>query len=228
MTSRVPAWRSMAGVAVLVGAVGLTLVPAPAALATAETARSTGAVTTALAPAIARPVIARGSTGRHVRYVQRVLGVSVTGYFGQKTQRAVRKFQRSVNLVPTGRVGPRTWTAILRMPKPAASPAPLTTTSDPTMTATMKRSQAARSALAFDVWITSAHGRAIVRRESGGRCTAVSPSGAYRGKWQMGSWFWKNYNGTAYAATPDKATCHEQDTIAYKGWVDSWWAPWGG
>jgi len=44
----------------------------------------------------------------------------------------------------------------------------------------------------------------------------------------MGSWFWKNYGGTKYAATPDKASCLEQDRIAYKGWVDSWWNPWGG
>jgi hypothetical protein len=92
----------------------------------------------------------------------------------------------------------------------------------------MKRSQSARSDLAFEVWLTSAHGRAIVRRESGGRCTAVNPSGAYRGKWQMGSWFWKNYGGLKYASTPDRASCLEQDRVAYKGWVDSWWNPWGG
>ncbi len=227
MTSHVPVWRSMAGVAVLVGALGLTLVPAPA-VAVETGARIAGSAPTAVSPALVRPVLARGSTGRYVRYVQRVLGVSVTGYYGLKTQRAVRSFQRSVNLKTTGRVGPRTWAAVMRKAQAEGSSRGVTTTDDPTMTSAVKGSKAARSALGFDVWLTSAHGRAIVRRESGGRCTAVSSSGAYRGKWQMGSWFWKNYGGTAYAATPDKATCREQDTVAYKGWVASWWGPWGG
>ena len=74
----------------------------------------------------------------------------------------------------------------------------------------------------------SSHARMIVRRESGGSCTAVSPSGLYRGKWQMGSSFWRSFGGLQYASTPDRASCAEQDQVAYRGWLAAWWQPWGG
>jgi peptidoglycan hydrolase-like protein with peptidoglycan-binding domain len=177
-----------------------------------------------------------------VKTVQRILGLPQTGVFGRRTHDAVVQFQLAHRIAPAeGIVGPVTW-QVLRRVKPATpvvttapttvtapSPAPVVTaTSDPTMTATMRDSRAARLALGLAAWQSSAHGKAIAVRESGGRCTAVSPSGAYRGKWQVSATFWKANGGTSFAATADQATCAQQDLVAYRGWVTSWWMPWGG
>jgi hypothetical protein len=83
-----------------------------------------------------------------------------------------------------------------------------------------------RRLVSFDVWLSLATARKVLHRESGGRCDAVNPSGKYRGRWQMDSTFWKTYGGLAFATTPDRATCHEQDLVAYKGWIYRGWAPW--
>jgi hypothetical protein len=207
MSSGVPLWRSLLAAGAVSAALLLGSTPAVAQAAVPTS------VATVIGPSTSLPSVLK------------------RGYYGLRTKAAVKSFQAASGLKATGRVNAKTWAAIKRKAQADAasrdtSAAP--PTSDPTMTATMRKSQAARSDLAFEVWITSAHGKAIARRESGGRCTAVSASGAYRGKWQMGTWFWKNYGGLKYAETPDKASCLEQDRVAYKGWVDSWWNPWGG
>lgn len=66
----------------------------------------------------------------------------------------------------------------------------------------------------------------MLERESHGICTAVNPSGKYRGRWQMDANFWSAYGGLAYASTPDRATCHQQDLVAYRGWQARGWQPW--
>jgi len=96
---------------------------------------SAQAATTAPSTQVAQPlvralegrVLERGSTGRIVAQVQRLLGVADDGIFGPRTARAVRKFQRAAGLAPTGRVDMRTRAALLRSPpatapKPAAAP----------------------------------------------------------------------------------------------------------
>lgn len=111
--------------------------------------------------------------------------------------------------------------------EPRSAP-PSSSGGDPTMTSAARTSRSAREAVSFSTWLSSAHGRMIVQRESGGSCTIVSSSGAYRGKWQMGAPFWSSYGGLKYASTPDRASCAEQDRVAYRGWIASWWYPWGG
>jgi hypothetical protein len=96
------------------------------------------------------------------------------------------------------------------------------------MSSLARRSKSARRAVALEVWKASPHGKRIAHRESGGRCNAVSRGGTYRGKWQMDSNFWRSYGGRAFASTPDRATCAQQDLVAYRGWITSWWRPWGG
>jgi hypothetical protein len=96
------------------------------------------------------------------------------------------------------------------------------------MTTAARGSRSARELVSFAAWQASPHGRMIVQRESGGSCTITSPSGAYRGKWQMSSAFWKAYGGLTYAPSADRATCLQQDRVAYRGWLASWWYPWGG
>jgi hypothetical protein len=109
-----------------------------------------------------------------------------------------------------------------------AVPPPPASKVDPTMTADAKASAAYRKTIALSTWVSSPHAKAVVKRESGGNCKAVSPSGLYRGKWQLSAGFWKSYGGTRYASKADQASCAQQDTVAYRGWVASWWRPWGG
>lgn len=55
-----------------------------------------------------------GSTGAAVVAVQKVLGVSQTGYFGPRTDAAVRAFQKAMSLARTGVVAAPTWEALDR------------------------------------------------------------------------------------------------------------------
>ena len=230
---------------------------------------ATGATSAAPARVVSTEVLRGGVKGAKVRWVQRILGVPQTGYFGTATRDAVVRFQEALGADKgTGVVGPvtrrqlqefgeqqaakaaRTAAAARKAAaaaeaarkaaarkaaaeaatrdttRPSAAPAP--SNGDPTMTAAARGSRAARQAVPFAVWRSSAHARMIVARESGGSCTAVSRSGAYRGTWQMGAPFWRSFGGLAFAPTPDQATCGEQDYVAYRGWIASWWSPWGG
>jgi peptidoglycan hydrolase-like protein with peptidoglycan-binding domain len=55
-------------------------------------------------------LIKRGSKGKYVEMVQKVIGVKVDGIFGPKTEAAVKAFQRKNGLKPDGIVGPKTFT----------------------------------------------------------------------------------------------------------------------
>jgi hypothetical protein len=98
--------------------------------------------------------------------------------------------------------------------------------SDPTITRAARTSRASRAGVSVRAWASSATARRVASRESGGNCRAVSPSGKYRGKWQMDANFWRTYGGRAYASTPDRASCAQQDIVAHRGWVARWWQPW--
>ena len=101
-------------------------------------------------------------------------------------------------------------------------------TLDPTLTRTMKVSLAARAALPYAAWLRSPHGRAIVDRESKGKCTVLSYNGLWRGKWQMTLGLWRGNGGLAFAEAPEKATCAQQDLVAHHVWVAAGWGPWRG
>ena len=212
----------------LVGALslGLALVAAPSApaVSTAPVA-AVALVPTALPAALP---LTYGEQNIHVKRVQRILGVKRTGYYGTLTRAAVKRFQRSVPLRVTGNVNARTWRALLRLEAQQLAARSSESTTDPTMTTAARGSRSARELVSFASWQASPHGRMIVQRESGGSCTITSPSGAYRGKWQMSSLFWKTYGGLTYASSADRATCLQQDRVAYRGWLASWWDPWGG
>jgi peptidoglycan hydrolase-like protein with peptidoglycan-binding domain len=49
------------------------------------------------------------ATGEEVEYLQRMLGIPVTGVFDEMTQNAVIEFQKRYALVVDGIVGPATW-----------------------------------------------------------------------------------------------------------------------
>jgi N-acetylmuramoyl-L-alanine amidase len=54
-------------------------------------------------------LIKRGSKGKYVEMVQKVVGVKVDGIFGPKTEAAVKAFQKKHGLRQDGIVGPETW-----------------------------------------------------------------------------------------------------------------------
>lgn len=61
---------------------------------------------------IDRPMLARGSSGDAVVWLQRRLACEPDGQFGPRTLAAVIAFQRAATLSPDGRVGPITWGAL--------------------------------------------------------------------------------------------------------------------
>lgn len=64
-------------------------------------------------PAIARPLLRKGSRGADVAYLQTLLGLEIDGIFGAETQAAVKQFQRKYGLTPDGIVGAYTWKELL-------------------------------------------------------------------------------------------------------------------
>ncbi len=204
-------------------ALGLMTVAAPAAPAAPV---ASAVVVSSVVPA-AIP-LTYGERNRHVKRVQRILGVMQTGYYGPLTRKAVKRFQRRSDMRVTGNVNARTWLRLLRLEARQRAARSVLPTGDPTMTTAARGSRSARELVPFATWRVSPHGAMIVKRESGGSCTITSPSGAYRGKWQMSSAFWRAYGGLNYASSADRATCLQQDRVAYRGWLASWWYPWGG
>lgn len=88
-------------------------------------------------------------------------------------------------------------------------------------------SKVQRPTVSFEVWITSPTALKVIKKESKGNCKAIGGKGKYRGKWQMNAGFWKSYGGLNFAKTADKATCEQQDQVAYRGWLARGWQPWG-
>ncbi|HET8971118.1 MAG TPA: transglycosylase family protein [Candidatus Nanopelagicales bacterium] len=99
---------------------------------------------------------------------------------------------------------------------------------DPTMSSAARGSSSARRSVSFSAWRGSDHADMIVWRESNGQCGVVSSNGAWRGAWQMTMTLWRGFGGTAYASTPERASCGQQDQVAYRVWLQQWWTPWGG
>lgn len=97
---------------------------------------------------------------------------------------------------------------------------------DITLSKDAKLYRGARELIPFEVWRTSAFARYISMKESHRNCKAVNRTGKYRGRWQMSSAFWKTYGGKQFASTPEKASCRDQDLVAYNGWIVRGWAPW--
>jgi hypothetical protein len=97
---------------------------------------------------------------------------------------------------------------------------------DITLTKDAKLYRGARELVPFEVWRVSAFARFISMKESHRNCKAIGRSGKYRGRWQMSPAFWKTYGGKQFASKPDKASCRDQDLVAYNGWIVRGWAPW--
>jgi hypothetical protein len=99
---------------------------------------------------------------------------------------------------------------------------------DVTTTTKAQKSVIYRKAVTLRQWRASRHGQDISYRESHNVCSAVSADGRYRGKWQMTQSLWSAHGGLRFAKTPQRATCRQQDRVARRIWVQTWWWPWGG
>ena len=67
---------------------------------------------------------------------------------------------------------------------------------------------------------------ALALCESSGNPHAVSPSGRYRGLYQMDADFWRTYGGLRYAPRPDLASRAEQTAVARNGYAARGRQPW--
>jgi hypothetical protein len=201
----------------LVAAAVATSVVAPAGASTAPTTRTSATAATrpvaASTGARGLPTLRLGSSGPYVVAVQRMLALPRTGRYDAGTMAAVKRVQAWKKIAPAnGVVTIVTWAAI----------------SDPTLAAKMVASPSARRTVSLAAWQSSVHGYGISYRESKRSCTAVSPSGLYRGRWQMSSTLWRAYGGLAFAPVANKASCLQQDTVAFTVWKSNGWKPWGG
>lgn len=97
---------------------------------------------------------------------------------------------------------------------------------DVTLNNGTRKSRNAREQVSFEAWRDAPFTKYIAIKESNKRCKAVNRSGKYRGRWQMDKNFWKSYGGRKFAKRPEKATCAEQDLVAYRGWIARGWQPW--
>ena len=91
---------------------------------------------------------------------------------------------------------------------------------------TRNLSKAERKKIPFEVWVKSPTAIYLKKIESSNNCKAVGGKGKYLGTWQVSAGFWKTYGGKKYASKANKATCYEQDLVAYKGWLARGWSPW--
>ena len=104
----------------------------------------------------------------------------------------------------------------------AVSVAAIQVADDPTR----NLSKEERKKISFEVWVESPTAKYLKKVESNNNCKSTGGNGKYQGTWQMNAGFWKTYRGKKYASKASKATCMEQDLVAYKGWLARGWSPW--
>ena len=110
----------------------------------------------------------------------------------------------------------------MQMAHGSVSAAAISVAVDPTR----NLSKEERKKISFEVWVNSPTAKYLKKVESNNNCKATGSKGKYQGTWQMNAGFWKTYGGKKYASKASKATCREQDLVAYKGWLARGWSPW--
>ena len=91
---------------------------------------------------------------------------------------------------------------------------------------TRNLSKAERKKISFEVWVNSPTAKYVKKVESHNNCKSTGGKGKYQGTWQVSAGFWQSYGGLKYASKASKATCNEQDLVAYMGWLARGWSPW--
>ena len=91
---------------------------------------------------------------------------------------------------------------------------------------TRNLAKADRAKISFETWVKSPTAIYLKRVESRNNCKSTGSKGKYQGTWQVNAGFWKTYGGLKYAKKASKASCYEQDLVAYQGWLARGWSPW--
>ena len=91
---------------------------------------------------------------------------------------------------------------------------------------TRNLSKEERKRISFKVWVNSPTTKYLKYVESKNNCKSTVGKGKYQGTWQVTKGFWKKYCGRKYAKKASKASCEQQDRVAYRGWLDRGWSPW--
>lgn len=198
--------------------------------------------------------LVEGVQNEHVQEVQKALvklGYEISptnGRYGPQTIGAISKFYESVGDRSDGTsLGPAGYKAILNaagsnsqaaeQPKSkkkakaaknskAATRARFREMGDVTLIGGTRKSRDARELVSFEQWKAAPFTKFIATRESNRRCKAINRTGKYRGRWQMDKNFWSSYGGKKFAKRPERASCAEQDLVAYRGWIARGWKPW--
>lgn len=194
--------------------------------------------------------LSAGAENEYVKEVQEALvrlGYSISptnGRYGPQTIQAVSEFYSAKGDRSDGTsIGPAGYKAIMgeaatsSEPEPKAKPKKKSSKKaatrkrfremgDVTLTNGTRKSRAAREAVSFEQWQAAPFTKYIAKKESNRRCKAINRSGKYRGRWQMDKNFWASYGGKKFAKRPEKASCQEQDLVAYRGWIARGWQPW--
>jgi hypothetical protein len=198
--------------------------------------------------------LVEGVQNEYVEMIQKALvqlGYEISptnGRYGPQTVNAISKFYNSVGDRSDGTsLGPAGYKAIInsasaQAEEPVKSKTKKKTKSskgsksatrarfremgDVTLTGGTRKSRAAREQISFEQWKAAPFTKFIATKESNRRCKAVNRSGKYRGRWQMDKNFWSSYGGKKFAKRPERASCAEQDLVAYRGWIARGWQPW--
>ena len=194
--------------------------------------------------------LSAGAENEYVKEVQEALvrlGYSISptnGRYGPQTIQAVSEFYSARGDRSDGTsIGPAGYKAIMgesafsSEPEPKAKPKKKSSKKaatrkrfremgDVTLINGTRKSRAAREAVSFEQWQAAPFTKYIAKKESNRRCKAINRSGKYRGRWQMDKNFWASYGGKKFAKRPEKASCQEQDLVAYRGWIARGWQPW--
>jgi len=136
------------------------------------------------------------------KQIQKALGIKADGVMGPKTRRALKRFQKAHGLKADGVAGPATLRAL--------------------GLAGTTRNASLNSVPDTDAEVAAVLAE-IAECESGGDPTAVSPSGAYRGKYQFSQATWESLGGSGDPAEADE---HVQDVYAAGLYRQRGLAPW--
>ncbi len=197
-------------------------------------------------------LLSQGVQNEYVKQIQQALvklgyPISPTnGKYGPQTTNAVSQFYATRGDRSDGTsIGPAGYKAILSAAEQTAKSTPKKTSTkkktskskaatrkrfremgDPTLNNGTRKSRAAREQVSFEEWKGAPFTKYIAIKESNRRCKAVNRTGKYRGRWQMDRNFWASYGGKKFAKRPERASCAEQDLVAYRGWIARGWQPW--
>lgn len=185
----------------------------PRFLASAAVA-SVGAAALAPAAMAQEQLLLQGSQGSQVSRVQRALGETPTGFFGQHTRADVISFQQNHGLRVDGIVGPQTHSALFG----SGSNTHKTYRAQHSSRTQTRHSSAATSSSGG--WSLPSY---IVQCESGGNYSAVNPSTGAGGAYQIMPSTWRAYGGSG---SPQSASKQQQDAIASKIYHSQGSSPW--